>query len=76
MPSLSRLLLLIQIALACALPPRALAAAAPYPTRTIKIIIPTAVGGAGDTLARYLGDRLAASLRTPVVIRIGPAPAD
>jgi tripartite-type tricarboxylate transporter receptor subunit TctC len=72
MPSLSRLLLLIQIAIGCALPPHALAAEAAYPLRTIKIIVPTAVGGAGDALARYLGDRLGASLRVPVVIENRP----
>jgi tripartite-type tricarboxylate transporter receptor subunit TctC len=39
-----------------------------YPSRTIRIVVPSAVGGAADMLARYLGDRLETSLRVPVVI--------
>lgn len=38
-----------------------------YPSRPIRIVIPTAPGGAGDVLARYLGERLSAALRVPVV---------
>lgn len=43
-----------------------------YPSRTIHIIVPTAAGGAGDTLARYLGERLGVALRNPVVIENRP----
>jgi tripartite-type tricarboxylate transporter receptor subunit TctC len=39
-----------------------------YPSRPIHIIVPTAPGGAGDALARYVGDQLAVALRTPVVV--------
>lgn len=39
-----------------------------YPSRPIHIIVPTAPGGAGDILARKLGDRLAAALGTPVAV--------
>jgi tripartite-type tricarboxylate transporter receptor subunit TctC len=43
-----------------------------YPSRTIRIIVPSAHGGAGDSLARYIGDRLASALRTPVTIENRP----
>ena len=39
-----------------------------YPSRPIHIVVPTAPGGLGDILARQVGDRLSAALRTPVVI--------
>lgn len=39
-----------------------------YPSRPIRVIVPTAPGGAGDLLARRFGEALAASLHTPVVI--------
>ena len=52
----------------CAALPHAKAAEAAYPSRAIRIIVPSAVGGAGDMLARYLGDRLEAALRVPIVI--------
>jgi tripartite-type tricarboxylate transporter receptor subunit TctC len=61
------------IALACALVPLAHAASeAPYPARTIRILVPTAPGGAGDTLARYMGERLGIALRVPVVVENRP----
>ena len=41
---------------------------ADYPSRPIHIIVPTAPGGLGDALARYVGDQLAVALRTPVVV--------
>jgi tripartite-type tricarboxylate transporter receptor subunit TctC len=44
------------------------AADAPYPSRPIRIVVPSAAGGAADLLARYLGDRLEASLRVPVIV--------
>lgn len=40
----------------------------PYPSRAIRVVVPTAPGGLGDLLARYLGERLAVALRVPVVI--------
>jgi tripartite-type tricarboxylate transporter receptor subunit TctC len=61
------------IALACASVPIANAGnEAPYPARTIRILVPTAPGGAGDTLARYMGERLGLSLRVPVVVENRP----
>ena len=66
-PVMHRVVLLL-FALAVAIAPRAHAADAVYPARAIRIVVPSAIGGAGDMLARYLGDRLEASLRVPVVI--------
>ena len=39
-----------------------------YPTHAIRVVVPTAPGGLGDVLARYLGERLALALRVPVFI--------
>jgi tripartite-type tricarboxylate transporter receptor subunit TctC len=39
-----------------------------YPTRPIAMIVPFPAGGATDTLARLLGERLRASLGQPVII--------
>jgi tripartite-type tricarboxylate transporter receptor subunit TctC len=48
---------------------RALAqAAAPWPSRPIKIIIPTAAGGSPDTVARLLGSKLTERLGQPVLV--------
>ena len=44
------------------------ASAQAYPTRAIKIVVPAPPGGAIDTIARVVGDKLAASLGQPVVI--------
>jgi tripartite-type tricarboxylate transporter receptor subunit TctC len=39
-----------------------------YPTRPITMIVPFPAGGATDTLARFLSERLRASLRQPIII--------
>jgi tripartite-type tricarboxylate transporter receptor subunit TctC len=44
------------------------AAAQEYPTKTIKFIVPFPAGGPADTIARILGDKLAALLGQPVVV--------
>jgi tripartite-type tricarboxylate transporter receptor subunit TctC len=44
------------------------AAAEPYPTRTVTIVVPFPAGGATDVVARVVGDRLAAKLGKPFVI--------
>jgi tripartite-type tricarboxylate transporter receptor subunit TctC len=43
-----------------------------YPSRTIRIIVPTAPGGAGDLFARQLGDHLSDALHVPVSIENKP----
>lgn len=45
-----------------------LASAQAYPTRAIKIIVPAPSGGAIDTIARIVGDKLAMSMGQPVVV--------
>jgi tripartite-type tricarboxylate transporter receptor subunit TctC len=44
-----------------------------YPTRNIRVIVPSPTGGPSDIVARLLGDKLAASLGKPVVVenRVG-----
>jgi tripartite-type tricarboxylate transporter receptor subunit TctC len=39
-----------------------------YPNRPLKIIVPAPPGGAIDTIARVVGDKLAISLGQPVVV--------
>ncbi|MBV8577732.1 MAG: tripartite tricarboxylate transporter substrate binding protein, partial [Acetobacteraceae bacterium] len=39
-----------------------------YPTRPITMIVPFAAGGATDTLARFLGERMRAILGQPIII--------
>jgi tripartite-type tricarboxylate transporter receptor subunit TctC len=48
------------------------AAAQSFPTRPVKIVVPVAVGGAPDVVARLLADRLAALWREPVVVENRP----
>jgi tripartite-type tricarboxylate transporter receptor subunit TctC len=42
--------------------------AAEYPSRPIHIVVPSATGGAGDTLARHIAELLAGTLGTPVIV--------
>ncbi len=44
------------------------AAAEDYPARPVTMIVPFPAGGATDTLARFLGERLNAVLKQPIVI--------
>jgi tripartite-type tricarboxylate transporter receptor subunit TctC len=48
------------------------AQAQPYPTRSIKIVVPATPGGAIDVIARLVGDKLTASMGQPVVIENKP----
>ena len=45
------------------------AAAQGYPNRPITMIVPFPAGGATDTLARFLGEKMRAILGQPVIIR-------
>ena len=44
------------------------ASAQAYPTRPIKIIVPAPPGGAIDTIARVVGDKIGASMGQPVIV--------
>ena len=46
-----------------------------FPTKPIRIIIPTPVGSAPDVLARLVGEQLAGLLRQPVIIENRPGGA-
>jgi tripartite-type tricarboxylate transporter receptor subunit TctC len=57
-------------ALACAA--ISLAQAQQYPSKPIKLIVPLAAAGTGDTLARAVGEQMAKDLGQPVVIENKP----
>jgi tripartite-type tricarboxylate transporter receptor subunit TctC len=60
----------LAVACACALAPAALAqsAAASYPAKSIRIIVPFTPGSATDVMARIVGERLTAAWGQPVVV--------
>jgi len=58
----------LAIAASLAALPTAASAQAAYPTRAIKIIVPAPPGGAIDTIARVVGDKLAVSMGQPVIV--------
>jgi tripartite-type tricarboxylate transporter receptor subunit TctC len=43
-----------------------------YPSRPVKIIVPLAAGGTGDTLARLVGEEMSKSLGAPFVVENRP----
>jgi tripartite-type tricarboxylate transporter receptor subunit TctC len=57
----------------CAGPLAAQTGGAAWPTKSVTLVVPQAVGGANDTVARLLAPRLADLLKQPVVIenRVG-----
>ena len=63
---IGRLATLALCAFACAL--AALPAAAQYPDKPVKVIVPFPAGGGGDTLARTVTNRLAVELKQAIVI--------
>ena len=44
------------------------ASAQQYPTRPVRLVVPYAPGGSGDTLARTLAQKLVESLHEPVIV--------
>lgn len=62
----------IAISALLAVVPTLASAQAAYPTRAIKIIVPAPPGGAIDTIARVVGDKLTTSMGQPVVIENRP----
>jgi tripartite-type tricarboxylate transporter receptor subunit TctC len=62
---MKRIAFLATAAVALALP---LAATAQYPNKPIKLIVPLAAAGTGDTLARTVGEEMGKILGQPVVI--------
>src|SRR5258706_4642876 len=43
-----------------------------FPSKPIKLIVPLAAGGTGDTLARAMGEQIARELGQPVVVENRP----
>jgi tripartite-type tricarboxylate transporter receptor subunit TctC len=60
----SKMLMAIAVALATATP----VCAAPWPLRTVRVVVPFAAGGATDVLTRLLCQRLAAQLNVPFIV--------
>ncbi|MEM5431022.1 tripartite tricarboxylate transporter substrate binding protein [Cupriavidus oxalaticus] len=54
------------------LPRLAPAAAEPWPTRPVRIVIPLAAGSSGDVLARLLAQRLEGMWKQPVIVENRP----
>ena len=48
------------------------ATAQQYPSKPIRIVVPVPPGGGSDAIARSLGERLSASMKTPVVVENKP----
>jgi tripartite-type tricarboxylate transporter receptor subunit TctC len=44
------------------------ASAQPYPSKPVNMIVPFAAGGATDTLARFLGEKMRERLNQPIII--------
>ncbi|BEP65141.1 tripartite tricarboxylate transporter substrate binding protein (plasmid) [Variovorax sp. V213] len=65
---LASLIKVLAISASLAALPTAASAEAAYPTRAIKIIVPAPPGGAIDTIARVVGDKLALSMGQPVIV--------
>jgi len=63
-----RRLLTVMVATLLALASTGIAAAQDYPTRPITMIVPFPAGGATDTLARFLAERMRGIFGQPVII--------
>ena len=63
-----RRLLTVMVATLVGLASAGMAAAQNYPTRAITMIVPFPAGGATDTLARFLAEKMRAILGQPVII--------
>jgi tripartite-type tricarboxylate transporter receptor subunit TctC len=64
--------LIAAVSLACSLAPVSVPAQAPYPSRTIKLIVPNPPGALPDTIARIIGRQLQDRLGQSVVIENKP----
>jgi tripartite-type tricarboxylate transporter receptor subunit TctC len=63
-----RRLLTVMVAILVGLAWAGMAAAPNYPTRAMTVIVPFPAGGATDTLARFLAEKMRAVLGQPVII--------
>ena len=46
-----------------------------WPSKPIRLVVPQAAGGGSDTIARFIGERLAAALQQSVVVENKPGAA-
>lgn len=65
---LTSLVKILAVSASLAAMPIAASADAAYPARAIKIVVPAPPGGAIDTIARVVGDKLAVSMGQPVIV--------
>jgi tripartite-type tricarboxylate transporter receptor subunit TctC len=65
--SIASMLKVLAVAASLAAVPVAASAQA-YPTRAVRIIVPAPPGGAIDTIARVVGDKIGASMGQPVIV--------
>ena len=65
---LASLFKILAVSASLAAVPAVASAQAAYPARAIKIIVPAPPGGAIDTIARVVGDKLAVSMGQPVIV--------
>jgi tripartite-type tricarboxylate transporter receptor subunit TctC len=68
-------LLALAVAAACPLVAHPAAAQEPYPSRTVKIVVPAAPGSTTDTLARLVADQLAQKWGKPTIVENIPGGA-
>jgi tripartite-type tricarboxylate transporter receptor subunit TctC len=72
---LTRRTFLSSVAAAVLAPPGLSVAAQPYPTRLIKLVVPSPAGGPHDVIVRTLAERMSASLGQPVIVENLPGGA-
>jgi tripartite-type tricarboxylate transporter receptor subunit TctC len=70
-----RSFLALAVAAACPLAAHPAAAQEPYPSRTVKIVVPAAPGSTTDTLARLIADQLAQKWGKPTIVENIPGGA-
>jgi tripartite-type tricarboxylate transporter receptor subunit TctC len=70
-----RSFLALAVAAACPLVAHSAAAQEPYPSRTVKIVVPAAPGSTTDTLARLIADQLAQKWGKPTIVENIPGGA-
>jgi tripartite-type tricarboxylate transporter receptor subunit TctC len=74
-PAISITARAVLVAICLAAAPTAIMAQADYPSRPIKIVVPTPAGTTADLLPRIIGEKLAAMWGQPVVVENRPGAA-
>jgi tripartite-type tricarboxylate transporter receptor subunit TctC len=65
-------MLLASLAIGCGIALAEATSEQPYPSRTIKLVVPYVAGGPTDIVARAIADKLSISLKRPIVIENRP----